>query len=319
MGNLSVGGTGKTPHTEYLLKHLSAEWDTVVLSRGYKRTTKGFRLAEAGTDTARTIGDEPYQIFSKFPTIRVAVDEKRVHGVQMLMQLNNKPQLILLDDAFQHRYIRPGFSILLTDYSCPYFGDYMLPSGRLREFRSGSKRAQIVVVTKCPPTMELHEMQKFERKLKLLPSQQLFFSSFCYKEIVPVFGERNCEALTLTEQQKETTAIVFAAGIVRPEPALAYLQSLATVVDPVFYPDHYHFSISDFRELADRVSLLSQDRVILVVTEKDAARIVSNPDFPDELKPITYALPVSVTILQNKETSFIQKIKDYVIENTRNS
>lgn len=180
VGNLAVGGTGKTPHTEYLIKSLCNQYNVAVLSRGYKRHTKGYVLATPES-TARSIGDEPYQMHQKFPSVTVAVDEKRCHGIEKLLALQ-KPSIdvILLDDAFQHRYVKPGLSILLTDYHRLFCDDTLLPAGRLREPISGKNRAQIVIVTKCPQDIKPIDYNIITKRLNLYPYQQLFFSSFRY-------------------------------------------------------------------------------------------------------------------------------------------
>ncbi len=190
IGNLAVGGTGKTPHTEFLLKILSSEWKTAVLSRGYKRETKGYRLARL-SDTAKTIGDEPHQIYSKFPGTMVAVDENRVHGIESLLDEKQNVDVILLDDAYQHRYVKRGLSILLTEFSKLYSEDYMLPFGSLREWQSNSKRADIIIVTKCDSDFCAPNKRDFEKKLKIQPHQQLFFSAFEYGKLYAGFEDDN--------------------------------------------------------------------------------------------------------------------------------
>ena len=164
VGNLNVGGTGKTPQIEYLIRLLKASNKIAVLSRGYKRKTSGFVLADETSD-AKQIGDEPFQYYQKFKDIKVAVDEKRVHGIEQLLTTNNPPEIVLLDDAYQHRKVNAGFYILLTSYEKLYANDYLLPTGNLRESKSGAKRAQVVIVTKCPENLSEQEQQKISKKL----------------------------------------------------------------------------------------------------------------------------------------------------------
>ena len=318
IGNLSVGGTGKTPHTEYLLSLFQDEWKTAVLSRGYKRKTKGFKLANENADS-KLIGDEPFQIFQKFPKVTVAVDEKRVRGVEKLLQNDPEIQLIILDDAFQHRHIHPGFSILLTDYNRLYSKDWLLPSGRLREPISGSRRADCIIVTKCPSDIKPIEMRIIASELKLETNQTLFFSCPEYQPIKPVFPELIFKNISLEDIQNENTSVLLVTGIVSPEPIVEYLSGFSKNLKTIFFPDHYAFLPTYFDRINKELDSFTTSDKILLVTEKDAARIISNPLFPDRLKGITYTLPIQVKILNNQEEIFTQKIKDYVIENSRNS
>ena len=316
VGNLSSGGTGKTPHTEFILRILQPEWKTAVLSRGYKRKTKGFYLADAESDNL-ILGDEPFQIHQKFPSVYVAVDEKRVHGVEKLLELIPDLQAVVLDDAFQHRYIQPGLSILLTDYSNLYTRDLVLPAGELREWKKGSKRANIIVVTKCPLTINPIDMRLIETELNPEANQHLFFSGFDYDELVPVFPESNPEDRTLDRLKETESGVLLMAGIVSPEPIVEYLRNYTEKTETLFFDDHHAFQSKDFIQMSKKLDKLSAIDKIIVVTEKDAARLVSNPYFPEALKSRTYALPIRVRILHNQENIFIQKIKNYVAENSR--
>ena len=317
VGNLAVGGTGKTPHTEFILRIIQDEWKTAVLSRGYKRKTRGFYLADANSDS-KTLGDESFQIHQKFPKVSVAVDEKRVHGVQTLQDLIPDIQVIILDDAFQHRYIQPGLSILLTDYSNLYSRDLMLPAGELREWKSGSSRANIIVVTKCPEDINPMEMRVIEMELKEEMNQQIYFSCFKYDEITPVFPGSASKIPILSELKESNASILLVAGIVSPEPIVDHLSIYTHEVKSMFFDDHHAFNQKDFNTISKKFEAMESPERIIVVTEKDAARLVSNPLFPESLKARTFALPIRVSILHNQETLFIQKIKSYVAENTRN-
>lgn len=317
VGNLSVGGTGKTPHTEFILSVLQSEWKTAMLSRGYKRKTKGFNLAGASSNN-QTLGDEPWQIYKKFPAVSVAVDEKRVHGVQKLLEIIPGLQAVVLDDAFQHRYIQPGLSILLTDCSNLYTHDLMLPAGELREWQVGSKRANIIVVTKCPANMNPLEMRLIETELKPETNQQLFFSSYVYDEIVPVFPDFPSTKWTYKRLKETAGSVLLVAGIVSPEPIVEHLTKFTKKVVPLFFPDHHAFATKDFILINKMFDAITTSEKIILVTEKDAARLVSNPFFPEALKALTFALPIRVKILHNQENKFIQKIKNYVAENSRN-
>ena len=317
VGNLVVGGTGKTPHTEYILSILQSEWKTVMLSRGYKRKTKGFQLAD-NKSNSQTIGDESFQINNKFPNVTVAVDEKRVHGVRKLQELIPDLQLVVLDDAFQHRYIQAGLSILLTDYSNLYTRDMLLPAGQLREWKSGSKRANIIVVTKCPPEMKPIDMRLFETELDPESNQLLFFSCYIYDELISVFPDSEHEKWSYQKIKESNANVLLVAGIVSPEPILNQLKNYTANVKTLFYEDHHAFQPKDFISINKQFDLLPSANKIILVTEKDAARLVFNPNFPETLKSRIFALPIRVKIMHDQETLFIQKIKSYVVENSRN-
>lgn len=318
VGNLSIGGTGKTPHTEFILSFLQDDWKVALLSRGYKRETKGFFLADDNADAVK-LGDEPFQIYQKFPRVIVAVDEKRVHGVRKLQEIVPDLQVVVLDDAFQHRYIQPGLSILLTDYNHLYTRDMLLPAGRLRETKSGSVRANIIVVTKCPANLENIEYQRVEKELNLNGNQDLFFSRYVYDEMIPVFPALETEKCTYNNLKNNDFTVLLVAGIVYPQSIVEQLKKYTSKVETLFYNDHHVFLIQDLLLIMRRFDEIESTNKILLVTEKDAARLVTHQFFPERLKPFTYALPIRVQILNNQENIFIKKIQDYVAENTRNS
>lgn len=259
VGNLSTGGTGKSPMTEYIIRLLKDRYSVATLSRGYKRKSTGFVLAN-NTATAETLGDEPYQFFTKFPEIQVAVDTDRVNGIEQLLKLKNKPQVIVLDDAYQHRRVKAGFYILLTAYGDIYADDYILPAGNLRESRSGAKRAAIIVVTKCPKTLSATEQSKILQKLHSQQGQQVYFSYIDYDD--KVYSEN----ATLTMSEVITMPKVLVAGIAKPQPFFDFLKGNAE--DCMRYPDHHDFTDKQIEEL----NLISQDRII-VTTEKDYMRL----------------------------------------------
>lgn len=317
IGNLSVGGTGKTPHTEFLLSIFQEQFKTGVLSRGYKRKTKGFKLADKNS-TSRIIGDEPYQMHLKFPEVTVAVDEKRVHGVKKLLELQPDLQLIVLDDAFQHRHIRPGFSIILTDYSRLYNHDHLMPVGRLREPKKGSRRADMIVVTKCPEDIKPIDIRLIETELKPEAHQSLFFSCPVYKQIRSVFPDSTMENITIEKIRENNIPVLLVTGIVSPKPIAEYLSDYTENLKTLTFPDHHTFQSADFNQISKTLDTFSSPDKVMIVTEKDAARLMSNPIFPESLKAITFALPIEIKILNNQEEIFIQKIKHYVIENSRN-
>jgi tetraacyldisaccharide 4'-kinase len=317
VGNLTAGGTGKTPHTELILSLLQDQWQVAMLSRGYKRESKGFVLADQ-TASSTTIGDEPYQIHIKFPKVKVAVDEKRVNGINQL--LTNFPDLdaIVLDDAFQHRFVQPGLSVLLTDYQHLYFQDKMLPLGRLRESPKGAIRANIIIVTKCPPEISPLEKRLVVTGIKPDNHQLLLFSSYKYEEIVPVFPQHQTTCWTYNRIKSEHASILLIAGIVSPQPIVEHLNDYTKLIFTAFFEDHHSFRTKDFEQFTRRFNTIFARNKLILLTEKDAARIVSNPDYPEHLKPFTYTMPIKVQILNDEESKFNQKILNYVVENPRN-
>lgn len=318
VGNLAVGGTGKTPHVEYIVNLFGNNAQIATLSRGYKRKTKGFVLANENSDS-KEIGDEPYQIYIKNKHLHVAVDEKRVHGVTKLKELYPDLELILLDDAFQHRQIKAGLSILLTDYSNLYTKDTFLPTGNLRESRKGSKRADIIIVTKCPEQMPSIDMRLIETELKLLPYQSLYFSNYRYSEIEPVFPDKIVDKTNLELVKKLKMAILLVAGIAHPQALCTYLNQYTSTFDALIFPDHYSFQRKDIKLVNEKLDKLNTTDKIIIVTEKDAARIVSQADEWSSFQHLLYKLPIKVNILNNQESNFKTKIYNYVTEDSRNS
>lgn len=318
VGNLTVGGTGKTPHTEYLIRLLHKDYNIAVLSRGYKRHTKDYILATPQS-TAEEIGDEPFQIMKKFPNIRVAVDSNRCRGIENLMRLRNPSvDIILLDDAFQHRYVSAGLNILLTSCFRPLYDDMLLPAGRLREPVSGKNRAQIVIVTKCPDDIKPIDFNVIAKGVNLLPYQELFFSQLCYGNLYMMFKSDKLKTMSLSEL-KEDTSVLLVTGIANPEPLVNKLRECVEEVVPVHFADHHDFSTEDIKKLNARFEKLPKDRRIIITTEKDAARLRSHMDMSDEVKRNLYILPVRINFLQDKKELFNQIILDYVRKNQRNS
>ena len=325
VGNLAVGGTGKTPHTEYLIELLRDKYQVAVLSRGYKRRTSGYVLATPQS-TVKTIGDEPYQMHTKFPSVTLAVDENRCHGIEKLLRLKEPAvDVILLDDAFQHRYVKPGLSILLTDYHRLFCDDILLPAGRLRESINGKNRAQIVIVTKCPQDIKPIDYNIITKRLNLYPYQQLFFSSFRYGNLRPVFSQNDSDSITGDSRNKEVPLssltdanILLVTGIASPTPMLERLKEYTQNIDLLSFGDHHDFSHRDIQLVKERFNKLKGEQRIIITTEKDATRLLHHPAVNEELKPFIYALPIEIEILQNQQDKFNQHIINYVRENTRN-
>ncbi len=266
VGNLSVGGTGKTPQIEYLVRLLQEEKQLAILSRGYKRTSTGF-LQVAAQHTAQEVGDEPLQYFKKFPTVQVAVDANRVHGVEALLLKNPAVDVVLLDDAFQHRKIKAGLSILLTSYASLYTADYVLPTGNLRESRSGAKRADIVVVTKCPASLSEAAQEQTIQQLQVASRQQVFFTQISYANSVRGTG------IEIPVATLSSYKVLLVTGIANPLPLQEKLDSLGIVYTHVKYADHHAFSKKDCETIQQKFEEVAGQKKIILTTEKDHVRL----------------------------------------------
>ena len=300
VGNLTVGGTGKTPHVEYIVSHLSLEYNVAVLSRGYKRKTKGFVLANAKS-TPASIGDEPYQIYQKFQgRVKVAACENRRKGIEELLKLFPDLDVIVLDDSFQHRWVKPKISILLTDYSRPFYKDKLLPLGRLRESPRQVNRADMVIVTKCPEDLQPISFRIASKDLDLMKFQKLFFSRYDYGQLRPVFVDDAPYAVALTDLTNED-AVMLLTGIAHPRYFVRHFRQYPFKVKVDHYPDHHDFSKRDIRDIERKFKSIPGKHKIIVTTEKDAVRLMHNPYFPKELKPFTFYLPVNVRMVKGVE------------------
>lgn len=289
VGNLSTGGTGKTPMIEYLIGILKDEKSIATLSRGYKRRTAGFVLADKNA-TADSIGDEPFQFFRKFKNIQVAVDANRQNGIERLITFAKKPEVILLDDAYQHRKVNAGFNILLTDYNNLYYNDIVLPTGNLREPRSGSKRADVIVVTKCKKDISVAEKHRIALRLKLKDNQKLFFSYIDYaSSVISDFNELKLDTLP---------KFTLVTGIANAKPIVEFLIEKGLKFDHLEYGDHYNFRASDIETL--------ESKSLIVSTEKDYVRLSVNKS----LKAKLYYLPIQIKI--DKAEDFNESVKSFV-------
>ena len=283
VGNITVGGTGKTPHTEYLIRMLSEKHQVAVLSRGYKRQSEGYVLATP-TTSMTDIGDEPYQMKHKFPQIHMAVDKDRCHGIEELMKKEVQPStdVVILDDAYQHRYVKAGLNILLMDYHRLIYLDKLLPAGRLRESSSGTKRADIVIVTKCPRDITPIERTGIERSLNIENWQKRFFSTYSYPDDMTGIGKNP----------------LLVTGIASPEQMIYDLQKIIPKFDVVSFPDHHHFTENDINTIRTRAA----GRTILT-TEKDATRLHGLENVK--------VIPIEVEFIDGKE-DFDNIIRNYV-------
>ena len=317
VGNLCTGGSGKTPHVEYLLRLLSDTYSTAMLSRGYKRKSKGF-LLDDGSHNAALLGDEPAMIAAKFPQVQVAVCEKRVEGVRRLMEKPEipespdkpesqeqpqPPQLIILDDVFQHRAIKPSINILLTEYGHPYFNDHILPYGDLREFKKARFRANIVIVTKCPEKLNPVEKHNILHDLRLLNYQKVFFSYLKYGNLQTLDGK------SVQTDLHRVDNILCVTGIAHPESMLCELRHY-TKVQHLPFSDHHEFTPGDIARIKESFALLSGNNNIIVTTEKDAIRLRGKVDG----LPI-HILPVEVAFHKENDKDFDFLIESSVREN----
>lgn len=316
IGNITVGGTGKTPHTEYLIKLLSKNFRVAVLSRGYKRKTSGYVLSDENS-TAKQIGDEPYQMKNKFCNISVAVDGKRTRGIEKLLSLprDEKPQVILLDDAYQHRYVKPSYSILLTDYNRLITEDKLIPVGRLREPAHYSEQANSIIVTKCPQDINPLDQRIILKDMNVYPYQDLLYTTFRYGNLENVFDKQKTISLETNKH-----SILAVTGIANPSNLYEYLKNYSSDLLSIEYPDHYQFKMKDITDIQHKFNEIASTSKIIVITEKDAARLRCMKYIPDELKQSIYYIPIEVTFINKEEKDrFDQKIIEHVEQYKANS
>ncbi|MBW4888849.1 tetraacyldisaccharide 4'-kinase [Mucilaginibacter sp. HMF5004] len=301
VGNLDVGGAGKSPMTEYLINLFKNGRKLATLSRGYGRITKGYLEAETDS-TDVEVGDEPAQFKQKFPDITVAVCEKRVDGIKRLRHEHN---LIILDDAFQHRALEPGLSILLFDFSRVYQPRFLLPAGNLREPFSGYKRADIIVVTKCPPALNEQHQQQIQKRIAPLKYQQLFFTKIAYAALQDIAGN------TVGHEITKDAEVFLLTGIANPVPLLKHLQNGAKAVIHHNYPDHHRFTLKNIAKLADEFDACTAQKKLIITTEKDAQRLREQVLLPTVEKLNILVLPIAVKFL-DRQQQFDEIVKDYV-------
>ena len=315
VGNITVGGSGKTPHVEYLVKLLKDKTKVAVLSRGYKRKSKGFVLAKKDTPMSE-IGDEPFQIKKKFPNIYVAVDKDRCHGIDKLTDNNvaKDTDVILLDDAYQHRYVKPGINILLVDYHRLIIYDKLLPAGRLREPKEGKSRADIVIVTKCPSDMKPMEFRVLIKAMNLRPYQNLYFTTLKYGNLKPLYCGDDMKLDSLTKQHN----VLLLTGIASPNQMILDLKPYTENILPMTFSDHHQFTQKDIRRLNEQFAEMPEPKLI-ITTEKDATRLFGMEGLSDDVRHNIFALPVEVQFMLDQQDMFNQKIIDYVRKNSRNS
>ena len=301
VGNIAVGGTGKTPMTEYLIRILKSNYKVATLSRGYKRKTRGFAIANE-TTTALEIGDEPMQFHQKFPDITVAVGEERLVSIPELLQFSPDTQIIILDDAFQHRAIRAGLNLVLTEYKNLYTRDLMLPAGDLRDVKQSVKRANVIIVTKCKPNLGLEEKKALIQEIDPTSEQTLFFTEIIYTKPTHLFNKKETTI-------NPDTDVLLICGIANPRPLKEFLTSRVHTYDMLRYPDHHIFNMDDLKEIREHFHQIKSANKLILTTEKDGVRMKK---FEQELAdyPI-YVLPIEHSFLFDDAERFRQLVMKF--------
>ena len=303
VGNLSVGGTGKTPHVEYLVKLLQYRYKVATMSRGYKRRTQGFLLADADTNAIR-IGDEPMQYHMKFPELVVSVAEERMTGIPQLLLNRPGVEVILLDDAYQHRSVKAGLNILITDFSKPFYKDHILPFGTLRESRNAYKRADVIIVSKCPVAMDKNMADEMLLHIKPIEHQKVFFTGIQYEAPYDFFTRETVEL-------KNRNAVLV-CGIAKPEPMIQHLKDICSNVHVLSYADHHYFLSKDFEEMKEAYANWDVPDKIIITTEKDAARLQVHSDKIKDWGIQIVVLPIAVSVLFNQGAAFDNIVTSYM-------
>jgi len=302
VGNLSVGGTGKSPMVEYLLSLLHQRYEVATLSRGYKRKTKGYVLANENS-TALEIGDEPMQFHLKFPDVSVSVGEERLITVPQLLHDRPNTKAIILDDAFQHRQIQAGLNIILTDYSNPYWYDWYLPTGELRDNKRSAARAHIIVVTKCPPDLSNEQKQECIRHIKPLAHQKVFFTCIRYGDPYHISSKQ-------INPLDHSLEVLLVCGIANPLPLKAYIEEHTELYLEKSFSDHHIFTIDDWKDIEEKYADLDGDHKIILTTEKDAVRLVKFGELLHD-KPL-YVLPIEPVFLFDEGERFNEAIINFI-------
>jgi tetraacyldisaccharide 4'-kinase len=312
VGNLSMGGTGKTPQIEYLIRLLKDSFAVAILSRGYGRSSNGFIIGSKKSNV-KYIGDEPLQYIKKFDSIKVAVDEKRCRGTRLLLNKYPEINVLLLDDAFQHRWIKPGLSILLSDYFHPYYEDHVIPAGRLREFPIGYKRADVIIITKTPKIFSPITRRRIIDEIGPKGHQQVFFSYVKYLDPMPLHDH-----LPVILPPRFSFILLF-TGIAEDDLLKEHLSRICNDLTTIKFRDHHHYTNQDLQRIKEKYDTLPTSKKILITTEKDAMRL-KMPELSTELKKLpVYYIPIEIDFHESDKPLFDKKILDYVNENKRNS
>jgi tetraacyldisaccharide 4'-kinase len=307
IGNLTVGGAGKTPHTEYLIKLLSPYIQLATLSRGYGRKTKGFLLAQE-YHSAVEIGDEPLQFFRKFPEVVVSVSESRGLGIPQLLSKRPEVQTILLDDVFQHRAVQPGLNLLLTEYHKPFTDDFILPVGRLREWPAGAQRADAIIVTKCPIDSTRAEREAVGQKVRQRPDQKIFYSFYRYGRPYNIFNP------TLTSPLESYTDVLMVSAIAQTDQLIQFLEAQELNVRELSFEDHHKFTSYEVANMIRIFQEMESDQKLFLTTEKDAMRMELHKGYFLEHNIQVFALPVEVSFFSEQEYNFNRYVKDFLLD-----
>ena len=318
IGNITVGGTGKTPHTEYLAGLLRENFRVSTLSRGYKRKTRDFRIATLSS-LVNEIGDEPLQILHKYPDVLVTVDRDRVHGVRRILEERPETEVIILDDGYQHRRITPGFSILLSDFDRLIVRDYLMPYGNLRESKDNMRRADIILITKSPENISPIQRRLIVKEVDKAPYQNLYFTSLIYKDLLPVFDIQDQEKDHSKISLSGNCGVVLITGIANPFPLKEHIEKTAGEIVHLCYPDHYNFKEKDIINILSAFNDLKSTTKYLITTEKDAVRLREFTNIAKPIRSVFYYIPVEIYFLNDDKNEFDNLIVDYVRKNKRNN
>jgi len=306
VGNLTLGGTGKTPHIEHLIQMLSPYIDIATLSRGYKRKSKGFHWVSIN-DNAESKGDEPVQFKKKFPSIPVAVSESRNIGIPMILKQYPETKAILLDDAFQHRSVIPGLNILLTEYDNLFVDDFILPAGRLREPKSAYERADIIIISKSPYEISDEDRKNITSRIKPFPRQKLLFSKYDYKDPYYIFDR------SITMKLDKTTRVILVSAIASVEYLLDYLDTVSEIENIIKYEDHHYFTDFEMEQFKKIYDNITTDNTVFLTTEKDATRLELHKDFLLKHAIPIFVLPVRVEFLDEDQKEFDEAVKQFLL------
>ncbi len=318
VGNITVGGTGKTPHTEYLAELLRKDFRVATLSRGYKRKTRDFRIASSSSLVSE-IGDEPLQISRKFPDILVTVDKNRVHGVKKILEEYPETEVIILDDAFQHRSITPGFSILISDFNRLIVKDFMMPYGNLREKSGNMRRADIILITKVPENISPISRRLIVKEIDKAPYQNLFFTSISYQPPRRIFENEKNEIAASEIIDYSGSGIVLITGIANPLPLKEFLLEKCGELTHLSFPDHYNYQEEDMKNISNAFTEMKSPVKYLFTTEKDAVRLREFVNIAEPIRSSFYYIPVGILFLNDDKERFDNLIIDYVRKNKRNN
>jgi tetraacyldisaccharide 4'-kinase len=319
VGNITVGGTGKTPHSEYLIRLLSESYRVALLSRGYKRNTKGFRIA-GPDDNSSTIGDEPFQVHRKYPDITVAVCANRAEGIDEIIEKAPETEVIILDDGFQHRKVKPGLSILLTDYSRLMIHDHIMPYGELRESVSNMYRSDIILVTKSPLALSPMQRRIIVKDFNKAAYQDLFFTSYDYVDLKPVFpGNDRIKVSDLNTETPEKLNVLLVTGIANPTPLAEHIERNYKLAGHLRFPDHHRFRNSDIASIILQFNEIKSRYKAIITTEKDAARLQEFSTFAELPVSLMFYIPVNIVFLNDDRENFDKIVLGYVRKNSRNN